>query len=105
MELLCKVEGDPSPEIEWRKDGRLVTPKRGVDAPGGLSEVVLSPDGSTLTVYSVSDATSGIFTCSAINTHGAVSKEFHVTVKSKSIWHKHFYCSVIRIYIYIYIPI
>ncbi|VUZ55036.1 unnamed protein product [Hymenolepis diminuta] len=82
MELLCKVEGDPNPEIEWRKDGRLVTPKRGVGAPGGLSEVVLSPDGSTLTVYSVSDATSGIFTCSAINTHGAVSKEFHVTVKT-----------------------
>ncbi|VDN96274.1 unnamed protein product [Rodentolepis nana] len=82
LELQCKVEGDPNPEIEWRKDGRMVTPKRGVGAPGGLSGVVLSPDGSTLTVYSVSDSSSGIFTCSAFNTHGAVSKEFHVNVKT-----------------------
>lgn len=83
MELHCEAQGDPKPEVEWRKDGRLVTPKRGGGASSGASGVVLSPNGYTLTVYSVSDATSGIFTCSAINPHGIVSKEFHVTVKSK----------------------
>ncbi|EUB62928.1 Hemicentin-1 [Echinococcus granulosus] len=80
MELHCEVEGDPKPEVEWRKDGRLVTPKRG--SSSGAGGFILSPDGYVLTVYSVTDATSGIFTCSAINTHGAVSKEFQVTVRT-----------------------
>ncbi|KAL5107767.1 Hemicentin-1 [Taenia crassiceps] len=80
MELHCEVEGDPKPEVEWRKDGRLITPKRG--SSSGAGGFVLSPDGYVLTVYSVTDAASGIFTCSAINTHGAVSKEFQVTVRT-----------------------
>uniref|UniRef100_A0A5K3F1W2 Hemicentin-1 n=1 Tax=Mesocestoides corti TaxID=53468 RepID=A0A5K3F1W2_MESCO len=80
MELHCEVEGDPKPEVEWRKDGRLITPKRG--SFSGAGGVVLSPNGQILTVYSVNEAISGTFTCSAMNTHGSVSKDFQVTVKT-----------------------
>ncbi|VEL43218.1 unnamed protein product [Protopolystoma xenopodis] len=44
---------------------------------------LLSPDGQTVTFYSVTEAYSGIFTCSASNTHGRDTKEFRVNVKSE----------------------
>lgn len=82
LELNCQAEGDPKPKVEWRKDGRLIVSKGGAMGSSSPS-VVLSPDGYTLTIYSVTEAASGTFTCSAINAHSVSTKEFAVTVKSK----------------------
>ncbi|CAH8597851.1 unnamed protein product [Schistosoma turkestanicum] len=102
--LECKVEGDPKPLVEWRKDGRIILPQ----GPGGGSggggggaaaitstgtlygsnigttgpAIVISPDGYTLTVYSVTESVAGSFTCSAINVHAIESKEFEIVVKT-----------------------
>ncbi|VDQ08003.1 unnamed protein product [Trichobilharzia regenti] len=90
--LECKVEGDPRPLVEWRKDGRIILPQGPGTNTGTVYStnmgsmgpaIVISPDGYTLTVYSVTDAVAGSFTCSAINVHAIESKEFEITVKSE----------------------
>ncbi|CAH8874719.1 unnamed protein product [Trichobilharzia szidati] len=89
--LECKVEGDPKPLVEWRKDGRVILPQGPGTNTGTMYNtnmgsmgpaIVISPDGYTLTVYSVTDAVAGSFTCSAINVHAIESKEFEITVKT-----------------------
>ncbi|KAL7059168.1 hypothetical protein AAHC03_014003 [Spirometra sp. Aus1] len=89
LELRCMVEGDPKPKVEWRKDGRPLNVKAGGMQGGAGSgtssldpSVVISNDGQTLTVYAVSEETSGIFTCSAINPHAVETKDFQVVVKT-----------------------
>ncbi|TPP64512.1 Hemicentin 1 [Fasciola gigantica] len=90
LALECQVEGDPKPTVEWRKDGRRILPhgpttsERGIGNGNGASgpAVVVSPDGYTLTIYSVNDAVAGSFTCSAINVHSIETKEFRVSVKT-----------------------
>ncbi|VDP83528.1 unnamed protein product [Schistosoma mattheei] len=88
----CKVEGDPKPIVEWRKDGRIILPQGPGTSTGTLygsnmgsigPAIVISPDGYTLTIYSVTEAVTGSFTCSAINVHAIESKEFEISVKSK----------------------
>ncbi|RTG86750.1 hemicentin [Schistosoma bovis] len=86
--LECKVEGDPKPIVEWRKDGRIILPQGPGTSTGTLygsnmgsigPAIVISPDGYTLTIYSVTEAVTGSFTCSAINVHAIESKEFEIT--------------------------
>lgn len=90
--LECHVKGDPKPLVEWRKDGRLILPQGLASGSSTVfnrasnlmgPNVVISPDGFTLTIYSVVDSMAGTFTCSAINVHAIESKEFQLTVKSK----------------------
>ncbi|KAH9592566.1 hypothetical protein MS3_00004447 [Schistosoma haematobium] len=89
--LECKVEGDPKPIVEWRKDGRIILPQGPGTSTGTLygsnmgsigPAIVISPDGYTLTIYSVTEAVTGSFTCSAINVHAIESKEFEISVKT-----------------------
>ncbi|GAA55160.1 hemicentin-1 [Clonorchis sinensis] len=88
--LECLVTGDPRPVVEWRKDGRRILPHGptpGSDRSFGPSNgagptVVVSPDGYKLTIYSMTDAMAGSFTCSAGNIHAMETKEFDVSVKT-----------------------
>uniref|UniRef100_A0A3B3DLS4 Uncharacterized protein n=1 Tax=Oryzias melastigma TaxID=30732 RepID=A0A3B3DLS4_ORYME len=68
--LDCRVNGIPAPHVSWLKDG--VT-------------LVMSPDGSKLTLLRLSAEDSGTYTCLAVSTVGQDSKIYTVHVLPPSI--------------------
>ncbi|VDK87884.1 unnamed protein product [Dibothriocephalus latus] len=96
--LTCYVlDAKPPATVTWLKDSQeidLSSPRysvvdnnliiRDIKGSGSSvdSSVVISNDGQTLTVYAVTEETSGVFTCSAINPHAVESKDFQVVVKT-----------------------
>uniref|UniRef100_A0A8C1GCV3 Hemicentin-1 n=1 Tax=Cyprinus carpio TaxID=7962 RepID=A0A8C1GCV3_CYPCA len=70
IQLVCRAEGNPTPEIQWLKDGKT------------LIHIFyrISPDGSTLTVTAVHTSDSGKYTCVATNQAGEEDRIFNLNV-------------------------
>ena len=65
------MEGDPVPEVYWRKNDRRVIPR-----------AQLSFDNRTLVIRDVDVAVDGVYTCVAVNRAGSYSTS--ATVESLS---------------------
>uniref|UniRef100_H2YT90 Ig-like domain-containing protein n=1 Tax=Ciona savignyi TaxID=51511 RepID=H2YT90_CIOSA len=69
----CNVEGIPTPTIEWRKGGQLVSTLRS-------GEYDISAGGSRLTVSNALESDAGRYQCVADNTAGNATKDFLLDV-------------------------
>lgn len=72
IEIPCRADGEPTPVIVWRKDGRIVEEIRG--------HIRLSPVGS-IYLRNVSFQDAGIYECSAVNDFGKVAAHGVIKVK------------------------
>ncbi|XP_033744732.1 muscle M-line assembly protein unc-89-like isoform X22 [Pecten maximus] len=74
--LQCEVDGHPTPDVLWKKDGKTLVngSKHGIewDAASGKA---------TLKFKSLTEADSGCYECSASSTAGSVSSSANITVK------------------------
>ncbi|CAJ1060969.1 hemicentin-1 [Xyrichtys novacula] len=73
IQLVCRVQGTPTPTIQWLKDGEVIKNTRNT----GLR---ISPDQSTLTVTGAHTSDSGKYTCVATNTAGEEDRIFNLNV-------------------------
>ncbi|XP_034531212.1 hemicentin-1 [Notolabrus celidotus] len=73
IKLLCRVQGTPTPTIQWLKDGEVINNTRN-------SGLRISPDRSTLTVTGAHTSDSGKYTCVATNTAGEEDRIFNLNV-------------------------
>ena len=86
--LNCKVNGDPEPNVEWYKDGELVTTAR--EDP--RSHKILLPDNGLFflrALHSKKEKDSGQYWCKASNIAGTVtSRKGNLQVACKLIPHR-----------------
>ena len=86
--LNCKVNGDPEPNVEWYKDGELVTTAR--EDP--KSHKILLPDNGLFflrALHSKKEKDSGQHWCKASNIGGTVtSRKGNLQVACKWIYHR-----------------
>uniref|UniRef100_A0A8C1I841 Cell adhesion molecule-related/down-regulated by oncogenes n=1 Tax=Cyprinus carpio TaxID=7962 RepID=A0A8C1I841_CYPCA len=73
IQLVCRAEGNPTPEIQWLKDGKTLSRT-------AQKNIEISPDGSTLTVTAVHTSDSGKYTCVATNQAGEEDRIFNLNV-------------------------
>uniref|UniRef100_A0A673IBQ3 Hemicentin-1 n=1 Tax=Sinocyclocheilus rhinocerous TaxID=307959 RepID=A0A673IBQ3_9TELE len=73
IQLVCRAEGNPTPEIQWLKDGKTLSRT-------SIFFSRISPDGSTLTVTAVHTSDSGKYTCVATNQAGEEDRIFNLNV-------------------------
>ncbi|TSL47575.1 Hemicentin-1 [Bagarius yarrelli] len=73
IQLVCRVKGTPTPTIQWLKDGKELSRT-------GLSNLRISPDGSTLTVTATQTTDGGKYTCVATNKAGEEDRIFNLNV-------------------------
>ncbi|ROL43461.1 Hemicentin-1, partial [Anabarilius grahami] len=73
VQLLCRAEGSPTPEIQWLKDGKTLSRT-------AQKNIKISPDGSTLTVTATHTSDSGKYTCVATNQAGEEDRIFNLNV-------------------------
>ncbi|XP_073667498.1 hemicentin-1 isoform X2 [Paramisgurnus dabryanus] len=73
IQLVCRAEGTPTPEIRWLKDGKTLSRT-------AQSNIKISPDGSTLTVTALHTSDSGKYTCVATNQAGEEDRIFNLNV-------------------------
>ncbi|XP_074524022.1 hemicentin-1 [Halichoeres trimaculatus] len=73
VRLVCRVQGTPTPTIQWLKDGEVINNTRNT----GLR---ISPDRSTLTVTGAHTSDSGKYTCVATNAAGEEDRIFNLNV-------------------------
>ncbi|KAK2908097.1 hemicentin-1 isoform X2 [Channa argus] len=73
IQLACRVQGTPTPTIQWLKDGEVINNM-------GTKGLRVSPDGSKLTVIRAHTTDSGKYTCVATNTAGEEDKIFNLNV-------------------------
>ncbi|KAI7799480.1 hemicentin-1 isoform X1 [Triplophysa rosa] len=73
IQLVCRAEGTPTPEIQWLKDGKTLSRT-------AQSNIKISPDGSTLTVTAVHKSDNGKYTCVATNQAGEEDRIFNLNV-------------------------
>ncbi|XP_061672486.1 hemicentin-1 [Syngnathoides biaculeatus] len=71
--LECSAAGNPAPHLSWLKDGLTLE-------GSGTRHIVLTPDGSTLTLLRVSPEDSGTYTCLAVSPAGQESKIYTLFV-------------------------
>ncbi|CAJ0580782.1 unnamed protein product, partial [Mesorhabditis spiculigera] len=77
--LECKMSGQPTPEIEWKKNGEPVEARH------------ISADGSTLTINRVVEDDAGIYTCVAENRAGSYEAKYNVEVDGAPNRHARFW--------------
>uniref|UniRef100_A0A4W6D352 Hemicentin-1 n=1 Tax=Lates calcarifer TaxID=8187 RepID=A0A4W6D352_LATCA len=73
IQLVCRVQGTPTPTIQWLKDGQVIK-------NAGNKGLRISPDGSTLTVTRAHTNDSGKYTCVATNAAGEEDRIFNLNV-------------------------
>ncbi|CAK6971319.1 hemicentin-1 [Scomber scombrus] len=71
LQLVCRVQGTPTPTIQWLKDGEVIT---------NTGSTGISPDGSTLSVTRAHTTDSGKYTCVATNSAGEEDRIFNLNV-------------------------
>uniref|UniRef100_A0AAZ3RC96 Roundabout, axon guidance receptor, homolog 2 (Drosophila) n=1 Tax=Oncorhynchus tshawytscha TaxID=74940 RepID=A0AAZ3RC96_ONCTS len=74
VEFRCQVQGDPQPNIRWRKDD--------VDVPRGRYEIKYDKEDYLLRVKKASANDEGTFTCLAENRVGKVEASASLTVRA-----------------------
>ncbi|XP_022603168.1 hemicentin-1 [Seriola dumerili] len=73
IQLVCRVQGTPTPMIQWLKDGEVIKNT-------GNKGLRISPDGSSLTVIGAHTTDGGKYTCVASNTAGEEDRIFNLNV-------------------------
>lgn len=71
IELPCQGQGDPTPEVKWRKDGNSIVPS---------ARHRFAPSGS-LFIKKITSQEAGRYECTIRNSFGRVSAAGLVTVK------------------------
>uniref|UniRef100_A0AAV2KYV0 Ig-like domain-containing protein n=1 Tax=Knipowitschia caucasica TaxID=637954 RepID=A0AAV2KYV0_KNICA len=74
IKLECQVQGNPSPTIQWLKDGHVI------EESFSNYSLSISPDGSILTVDAADIAASGKYTCVATNSAGEEDRIYNLNV-------------------------
>ncbi|XP_072165913.1 contactin-3-like [Diadema setosum] len=65
VSLRCDTKGMPAPTISWSRDGTVLPDP-------SVPDHILTPEG-TLTITNLAAASSSVYTCTAVNSHGSVS--------------------------------
>ncbi|KAJ0032742.1 hypothetical protein NQD34_002823 [Periophthalmus magnuspinnatus] len=73
IQLECDAQGNPTPTIQWLKDGEVI------DSSSNYS-LSISPDGKILTLDAADTADSGKYTCVATNSAGEEDRIFNLNV-------------------------
>ncbi|XP_068441962.1 roundabout homolog 2 isoform X8 [Clinocottus analis] len=77
VEFRCQVQGDPQPNVRWRKDD--------VDVPRGRYEIKYDKDDYVLRVKKASVNDEGAFTCVAENRVGKLEASATLTVRARPV--------------------
>ncbi|XP_069017391.1 roundabout homolog 2 isoform X8 [Embiotoca jacksoni] len=77
VEFRCQVQGDPQPNVRWRKDD--------IDVPRGRYEIKYDKDDYVLRVKKASVNDEGTFTCVAENRVGKVEASATLTVRARPV--------------------
>ena len=81
-QFICQVEGVPSPDILWLRDGELLEEDANV-------QIFRS---RVLVIADVTIAVEGMYECFAFNSEGNVLKDFELTVAGNNgIFHTYLY--------------
>ncbi|XP_024910963.1 roundabout homolog 2 isoform X10 [Cynoglossus semilaevis] len=74
VEFRCQVQGDPQPNVRWRKDD--------IDVPRGRYEIKYDKDDYVLRMKKASVGDEGVFTCVAENRVGKLEASATLTVRA-----------------------
>ncbi|XP_047449288.1 roundabout homolog 2 isoform X14 [Mugil cephalus] len=77
VEFRCQVQGDPQPNVRWRKDD--------IDVPRGRYEIKYDKDDYVLRVKKASVNDEGTFTCMAENRVGKLEASATLTVRARPV--------------------
>ncbi|XP_078023108.1 roundabout homolog 2 isoform X16 [Epinephelus lanceolatus] len=77
VEFRCQVQGDPQPNVRWRKDD--------IDVPRGRYEIKYDKDDYVLRVKKASINDEGTFTCVAENRVGKLEASASLTVRARPV--------------------
>ncbi|XP_061575655.1 roundabout homolog 2 isoform X8 [Cololabis saira] len=77
VEFRCQVQGDPQPNVRWRKDD--------IDVPRGRYEIKYDKDDYVLRVKKASINDEGTFTCVAENRVGKLEASATLTVRARPV--------------------
>ncbi|XP_054649248.1 roundabout homolog 2 isoform X11 [Dunckerocampus dactyliophorus] len=77
VEFRCQVQGDPQPNVRWRKDD--------IDVPRGRYEIKYDKDDYVLRVKKASVNDEGTFACVAENRVGKLEASATLTVRDRSV--------------------
>ncbi|XP_014910013.1 roundabout homolog 2-like [Poecilia latipinna] len=77
VEFRCQVQGDPQPNVRWRKDD--------IDVPRGRYDIRYDKDDYMLRVKKASISDEGMFTCVAENRVGKLEASATLTVRARPV--------------------